>query len=44
MKPNIGMLYPVAAPVDAYVPYTSISYDDGFVIDDAINPVCPRLS
>lgn len=35
MKPNIGMLYPVAAPVDAYVPYTSISYDDGFVIDEA---------
>lgn len=35
MKPNVGMVYPVAAPVDTYTPYSSISYDDGFVVSEA---------
>lgn len=35
MKPNVGMVYPVAAPVDAYTPYTGITYDDGFVVAEA---------
>ena len=35
MKPNVGMMYPVAAPVDAYTPYSGITYDDGFVVSEA---------
>lgn len=35
MKPNVGMMYPVAAPVDAYTPYSGITYDDGFVVSQA---------
>lgn len=35
MKPNVGMSYAVAAPVDTYTPYNAISYDDGFVVCQA---------
>lgn len=35
MKPNVGMVYPVAAPVSAYTPGTSITYGTGFVIAEA---------
>lgn len=35
MKPNVGMLHPVAAVVDTYTPGTSISYDDGFIVAEA---------
>ena len=35
MKPNIGMVYPVAAPVGAYVPGTSITYSAGAVVAEA---------
>jgi hypothetical protein len=35
MKPNVGMVYPVAAPVSAYVPGTSITYGTGLVVDEA---------
>ena len=35
MKPNVGMMYPVAAPIDAYTPYSGITYDDGFVVSQA---------
>ena len=35
MKPNVGMKYPVAAPVDTYTPYSGITYDDGFVVSQA---------
>ena len=35
MNANIGMIYPVAAPVDTYTPYSSISYENGFVVDEA---------
>lgn len=35
MKPNVGMLYPVASPVSAYVPGTSITYGTGFVVSEA---------
>lgn len=35
MKPNVGMVYPVAAPVDSYVAGTGISYEDGFVVSEA---------
>lgn len=35
MKPNVGMVYPVAAPVSAYTPGTSITYGAGTVIAEA---------
>ena len=35
MKPNIGMVYPVAAFIDAYTPGTGITYEDGFVVAEA---------
>jgi hypothetical protein len=35
MKPNVGMVYPVAAFIDSYTPGTSISYEDGFVVAEA---------
>ena len=35
MKPNVGMVYPVAAPIDSYVAGSGISYEDGFVVCEA---------
>lgn len=35
MKANVGMTYPVAAPIDTYTPYSGISYEDGFVVSEA---------
>ena len=35
MKPNVGMVYPVASEVSAYTPGTSITYGTGFVIAEA---------
>lgn len=35
MKPNVGMRYPVASPITAYTPGTSITYDEGFVVSEA---------
>ena len=35
MKPNVGIMYPVAAPIDAYTPYSGITYDDGVVVSQA---------
>lgn len=35
MKPNVGMLYPMAAEVDEYVKGTSISYKTPFVVSEA---------
>ena len=35
MKPNVGMVYPVASAVSAYTPYTSITYGTGFVVSEA---------
>lgn len=35
MNANVGMIYPVAAPVDTYTPYSGISYDSGFVVSEA---------
>lgn len=35
MKANIGMVYPVASAVSAYVPGTSITYGTGFVVSEA---------
>lgn len=35
MKPNVGMVYPVAAPVDEYTAYSGITYEDGFVVSEA---------
>jgi len=35
MKPNVGMVYPVCAPVNAYTPGTSITYSSGSVIAEA---------
>ena len=35
MKPNVGMVYPVCAPVSAYTPGTSISYSTGAVVSEA---------
>ena len=35
MKPNVGMVYPVAAAVTGYVPGTSITYATGFVVAEA---------
>ena len=35
MKPNVGMVYPVCAPVNAYTPGTSITYSAGSVVSEA---------
>lgn len=35
MKPNTGMVYPVAAKVNAYTPGSSITYSAGFVVAEA---------
>ena len=35
MRANIGMQYAVAAPITAYTPYTSITYDDGFFVAES---------
>ena len=35
MKPNVGMVYPVMAPVATYTPGTSITYSTGDVISEA---------
>ena len=35
MKANVGMLYPVAAPVNVYTPYSGITYSAGFVVSEA---------
>lgn len=36
MNANVGMVYPVAAPVSAYTPGTSITYSNGFVVAEAV--------
>ena len=35
MKPNVGMVYPVCAPVASYTPGTSITYSNGSVVSEA---------
>ena len=35
MKPNVGMVYPVCAPVATYTPGTSITYSTGSVVSEA---------
>lgn len=35
MKPNVGMVYPVAAPISAYTPGSAPTYSTGFVIAEA---------
>ena len=35
MKPNVGMVYPVCAPVNTYTPGTSITYSAGSVVSEA---------
>ena len=35
MKPNVGMVYPVAALIDNYTPNTGITYENGFVVAEA---------
>ena len=35
MKPNVGMVYPVCAPVATYTPGTSITYNAGSVVSEA---------
>ena len=35
MKPNVGMQYPVCAPVNTYTPGTSITYSNGSVVGEA---------
>ena len=35
MKPNVGMVYPVCAPVASYTPGTSITYENGAVVAEA---------
>ena len=37
MNANVGMVYPVAAPVSAYTPGTSITYGNGFVVAEAVS-------
>ena len=37
MNANVGMVYPVAAPVSAYTPGTSITYGTGFVVAEAVS-------
>lgn len=35
MKANVGMQYPVAAPIDTYTPGTGVTYGTGFVVSEA---------
>ena len=35
MKPNVGMVYPVCAPVSAYTPGTGVTYSAGSVVSEA---------
>lgn len=35
MKANVGMIYPVAAPITAYTPGTGVTYGTGFVVAEA---------
>lgn len=35
MKPNVGMVYPVAAPISAYTPGSAITYGTGVVVAEA---------
>ena len=35
MKPNVGMVYPVCAPVNVYTPGTGITYNAGSVVSEA---------
>lgn len=35
MKPNVGMVYPVAAPISAYTPGSAITYGTGLVVSEA---------
>jgi len=35
MKPNVGMVYPVCAPVNTYTPGTGITYSAGSVVSEA---------
>ena len=35
MKPNVGMVYPVCAPVATYTPGTGITYSAGSVVSEA---------
>ena len=35
MKPNVGMVYPVCAPVNTYTPGTGITYNAGSVVSEA---------
>ena len=35
MKPNVGMVYPVCAPVNTYTPGSGISYNAGSVVSEA---------
>ena len=35
MKPNVGMVYPVCAPVSSYTPGTGITYSTGSVVSEA---------
>lgn len=37
MNANVGMQYPVFAPVDTYTPGTSITYETGIVIAEAVS-------
>ena len=37
MNANVGMVYPVAAPVSAYTPGSSITYSNGFVVAEAVS-------
>ena len=37
MKANIGMMYPVFAPISAYTPGSAITYGDGAVIQEAVS-------
>jgi len=37
MNANVGMVYPVASAVSAYVPGSSISYGTGFVVAEAVS-------
>lgn len=35
MKANVGMIYPVAAPISAYTPGTGVTYGTGFVVAES---------
>ena len=35
MKANVGMIYPVAAPVATYTPYSGITYSAGYIVSEA---------